>query len=73
MTAAGPRRIVVVGAGAAGFELVLAARHRLRTLSTARGLDARNFELTLIGGSSLLPSHNARARQRPGERSADKA
>lgn len=62
MTAAGPRRIVVVGAGAAGFELVLAARHRLRTISAGRGVDARGFELTLIGGSSLLPSHNARAR-----------
>ncbi len=60
--AGGPRRIVIVGAGAAGFELVLAARHRLHTLASARGIDANGFEFTLIGGSSILPSHNERAR-----------
>ncbi|MDX2258369.1 MAG: selenide, water dikinase SelD [Hyphomicrobiaceae bacterium] len=58
----GPRHIVVGGAGAAGFELVLAARHRLLALAAGRGIPAQAFTFTLVGGSVLLPSHNARAR-----------
>lgn len=58
----GPRRIAVVGAGAAGFELVLAMRHRLRGQAPAAGIDPEAFSFVLIGGSTLLPSHNARAR-----------
>ena len=58
----GPRRIVVVGAGAAGFELVLAIRHRLRGKAAAARIDPDAFSFVLIGGSKLLPSHNARAR-----------
>lgn len=59
----GPRRIVVVGSGAAGFELVLAIRHRLRARAAAHGIDAASFRFALIGGGGLLPSHNARARR----------
>jgi selenide,water dikinase len=59
----GPRRIALVGAGAAGFELVLAIRHRLRERSSATGIDRDAFSFTLITGSKLLPTHNARARQ----------
>jgi selenide,water dikinase len=58
----GPRRIVVIGSGAAGFELVLAIRHRFRTAARAAGIDPGAFSFTLVGGSTLLPTHNARAR-----------
>ena len=58
----GPRRIVVVGSGAAGFELVLAIRHRFRTSAPAAGIDPDAYSFALIGGSMLLPSHNTRAR-----------
>lgn len=58
----GPRRIVVIGSGAAGFELVLAIRHRFRTEAPAVGIDPDAFAFTLVGGSKLLPTHNARAR-----------
>jgi selenide, water dikinase len=58
----GPRRIVVVGSGAAGFELVLAIRHRFRTTAPAAGIDPDSFAFTLVGGTRLLPTHNARAR-----------
>lgn len=59
----GPRRIAVVGTGAAGFELVLAIRHRLRTMAPQHGIDPDAFSFTLIGAAGLLPSHNAWARR----------
>ena len=58
----GPRRIVAIGGGAAGVELILAAQHRLRTLAPSAGLDPGTFSFTLIAGGALLPSHNPRAR-----------
>lgn len=58
----GPRRIAVVGSGAAGFELILAIRHRLRACAPSAGIDPDAFSFTLASGSELLPSHNARAR-----------
>ncbi len=58
----GPRRIAVVGSGAAGFELVLAIRHHLRARAPDAGIDPDAFSFALIGGSVLLPNHNARAR-----------
>jgi selenide, water dikinase len=58
----GPRRIVVVGGGAAGFELVLAMRHKLLTAAPAAGIDADAYSFTLVAGSSLLATHNACAR-----------
>ncbi|MFN3867491.1 MAG: selenide, water dikinase SelD [Hyphomicrobiaceae bacterium] len=58
----GPRHIAVVGSGAAGFELILAIRHRMRTAAGDHGIDAEAFRYTLIGSGGLLPSHNARAR-----------
>ncbi len=58
----GPRRIVVVGTGAAGFELVLAIRHRLRADAARHGIDAASFHFALIGSGGVLPTHNARAR-----------
>lgn len=58
----GPRRIAVIGTGAAGFELILAIRHRLRELGPANGIPDGRFTFTLIGSGALLASHNARAR-----------
>lgn len=58
----GPRRIAVIGSGAAGFELILAMRHRLRALAAGRGIDADAFRFVLVGGERLLPRHNAWAR-----------
>jgi selenide,water dikinase len=57
----GPRDIVVVGSGAAGFEIILAARHRL--IERCEGRSGRApFRFTLIG-TRLLPSHNSMARR----------
>jgi selenide, water dikinase len=63
LTADGPRRIVLVGAGAAGFELVLAIRHRFLTRASELGLDPSQFVFSLIGSGGLLPTHNNRARK----------
>ena len=63
LTESGPRRFLVVGAGAAGFELVLAMRHRLLGAARARGLDMNAFAFTLVGSGPLLPTHNPRARK----------
>ena len=59
--AGGPRDIVVVGGGAAGVELVLAARNRLTAGQSWP--DRRNdpFRYTLVAGAGILPSHPARA------------
>lgn len=57
----GPRRVAVVGAGAAGFELILGARHRLLTEAAKHGIDPDRFSFTLLGAGRLLPTHNARA------------
>lgn len=57
----GPRRIAVIGTGAAGFELVLAIRHRLGELGPAHGIPDGSFSFALIGSGALLASHNARA------------
>jgi selenide,water dikinase len=51
----GPRRFVVVGGGAAGFELVHALRHRFRDLSG-------KAQFTLVAGDKFLKSVNAVAR-----------
>jgi selenide, water dikinase len=62
LTRGGPRRIAVVGGGAAGVELVLAARHGLRQQALTLGLSAQEFSFALVAGGDVLPSHNARAR-----------
>ena len=59
----GPRSIAVVGSGAAGFELILAARHALVTKAASAGIDPSAFSFTLVGGARLLPSHNGGARR----------
>ena len=59
----GVRRIAVIGTGAAGFELCLAMRHRLRAEAPRRGIDPEAYSFVLIGSGGVLPSHNARARR----------
>lgn len=57
----GPRKIAAIGGGAAGVELILAARHKLHTLARQSGVDPRSFSFALAAGTGLLPTHNARA------------
>jgi selenide,water dikinase len=56
--ALGGLRLAIVGGGAGGVELALAAEHRLGNL-----LDRRP-EVTLVTRETLLPSHNPRVRAR---------
>ncbi|MDP2356816.1 MAG: selenide, water dikinase SelD [Beijerinckiaceae bacterium] len=63
LTPGGPRRIVLIGAGAAGFELILAIRHRFLTRASKVGIDPTEFAFCLIGSGGLLPTHNKRARK----------
>ncbi len=57
--AGGPRDIVVVGGGAAGVELVLAARNRLTAGQSWPDRQRDPFRYTLIAGAGILPSHAA--------------
>jgi selenide,water dikinase len=61
--AGGPRDIVVVGGGAAGVELVLAARNRLTAGQSWPDRQSDPFRYTLIAGAGILPSHPARAQR----------
>lgn len=62
---AGPVRIGVVGAGAAGVEIVLALRHRLRAERVGTGHDQEQLEFHLIGADAdPLPAFAPRARRR---------
>jgi selenide, water dikinase len=56
--ALGQLRLAVVGGGAGGVELALAAHHRLAGLLSAPP------GVTLVTREALLPSHNARVRRR---------
>jgi selenide, water dikinase len=58
----GPRRFVMIGAGAAGFELVLALHHRLVGARAVTATNTGSFDFTLIGSGSLLATLNGRAR-----------
>lgn len=59
----GPRRIAVIGTGAAGFELVLSMRYRILADAGSAGIDGRDFSFTIIGSGGVLPTHNARAQR----------
>ena len=63
LTKDGPRIITVIGGGAAGFELILAIAHRLRTLAAGASLDPKAFTFQLVCAPGLLPAHNAHARR----------
>jgi selenide,water dikinase len=56
------RRIVVVGGGAGGVELILALRARLIADAGRDGRDPRALTFALATGEDILPTHNARVR-----------
>lgn len=59
------RRFVTVGVGAAGIEVTLAARHRLREILKAElGEDPDSLEFTILGRGELLAEHNPSVRAR---------
>jgi selenide,water dikinase len=61
----GVLRIAVVGAGAAGVELVLSMQYRLRKELHTRDINPDLLEFHLLSASALiLPTHNARVRLR---------
>ena len=58
-------RVAIVGGGAGGVELVLAARHRLQSLLAERGPSAPRMEFDLIAETdTLLPTHNRRVQSK---------
>mgnify|MGYP006284799627 CR=1 FL=1 len=67
----GPRRFAVIGGGAAGFELALAIRRRLRDDARRARRDPEAFAVTLVAGDELLPGMNAGARRRARRALAD--
>ena len=54
----GPRRIVTVGGGAGGVELLLAMRSRLRSDAQAIGEDPDQYRFTLVTDGEVLTTHN---------------
>ncbi len=58
----GPRKIVAIGGGAGGVELLLSLRTRLIADSRAAGLDAGAFSFTLVTDGEILATHNDRVR-----------
>jgi selenide,water dikinase len=59
----GPRRIAVVGGGAAGVELAFAISARLRRDAPSWGLEAGSFAVTLYSAGPLVPTLNAGVRR----------
>lgn len=59
----GPRRIVVIGAGAGGVELILAIRHTLLDEFIKRGAKRHGLHFVLLT-DDFLPSYNAGVRRR---------
>lgn len=59
----GPRNLVVIGGGAAGYEVVLAIRQRIFREVIAKGLSVQDFSFTLVASGDILPAQNARARK----------
>ena len=58
-----PVRFLTVGGGAAGVELTLAMRHRLRSLLRERGDDPDRVSFTLVTREEILTRHNASVRR----------
>jgi selenide, water dikinase len=56
------RRILVIGGGAGGVELLLAARHRLRAELKALGQDPERLRFILATADDLMPTHNPKVR-----------
>jgi selenide,water dikinase len=61
----GGARIAVVGAGAGGVEILLAAKHRLSALLESRGHSRDSLEFHLFTDTSeILPTHNRRVQMK---------
>ncbi len=60
--ACGSRRIVVIGGGAGGVELLLSLRARLLADAQAAGHGISDFRFALVTEGEILRSHNARVR-----------
>jgi selenide,water dikinase len=60
----GPLRFVTVGGGAAGVEVTLAMRHRLRALAVGHGRDPDAYSFAVVTKGALLEDHNASVRRR---------
>ena len=58
----GPRRIVSIGGGAGGVELLLSLRTRLLTEARAAGTSTEAFSFTLVSDGEILSTHNRRVR-----------
>jgi selenide,water dikinase len=58
-----PVRFVTVGGGAAGVEVTLAMRHRLRGLLRERGRAPNSVSFTLVTRGQILASHNTSVRR----------
>lgn len=59
-----PLSIVVVGGGAAGVELILAARHRLRGIRAAQGGNPDDLHFRLLTRGEVLAGQNQTARRK---------
>ncbi|MGH1417332.1 MAG: FAD-dependent oxidoreductase [Hyphomicrobiaceae bacterium] len=55
--------IVIIGGGAAGFELSLAAKRRFETLGAKTRRSKKPPTVTLVAGKTLIAQHNRRARR----------
>ena len=63
--AAGTFHLVVVGAGAGGVEMSLAAQYRLQNLLREKKQSPEKIRITLIGsGQEILPTHNRRVQDK---------
>lgn len=61
----GPVRIGIIGAGAGGVELTLAAQHSLGSLMRERGEDPDRLRFHLVTSApTILPTHNANVRKK---------
>ncbi len=60
----GGLRFVTVGGGAAGVEVTLAIRHRLRALAKEWDLNPDAYHFSLVTKGDLLQDHNASVRRR---------
>src|SRR5665213_121230 len=56
----GPRRIVVIGGGAGGVELLLSLRTRLLRDAQEVGFEADRFSFALVTADEILAGHNRR-------------
>ncbi len=58
----GPRRIVVIGGGAGGVELILSVRSHLLADARAAGLDESAFSFALATDGEILSTHDSKVR-----------